>query len=144
MKTSAIVLFIAALFPVLNATTSEAANAPSTNHVWQHHIQAWSDRDLDGIVSDYSQDSFLVVNGRTYFGRDEIRSVFRRLFEIFNHGNSEIDPVVLKDRTVFITWHFTPLGEAEVFGTDTFLIENGVIAVQTIASPLYEVQPEKI
>ena len=124
---------------------SVAAQAPlsetktqATQVVWQHYIQSWESPDLDAIVSDYSSDSVLIVNGRIYVGTAQIREVFKCLFQIFDQGANRIDPAVVRDRIVYITWHFTPKREFEFFGTDTFVIENGVISVQTIASPLYE------
>ena len=143
MKNPVVILMLTVL-PLL-ATFSASAregNASATDRVWQHHVQAWSERDLDGIVSDYSNSSFLIVNGRTYIGQSEIRKVFQRLFQIFSAGKNQIDTPTLRDRIVYITWHFTPRGEAETFGTDTFVIEIGAISVQSIASPLYEIQPE--
>lgn len=117
--------------------------APSTDQVWQHHIEAWSNRDLNGIVADYNDDSVLVLNGKTFKGPTEIRSVFTQLFEIFDHGQNKIDPAFLQDRFVYITWHFTPNHNQEFFGSDTFVIEKGKIVLQTIASELYEQFPVK-
>lgn len=119
---------------------TSTANA-DTESVWQHHISAWSSRDLNAIVSDYDEKSLLIVNGKSFMGRNEIRKVFTELFNIFDHGSNRIDPVIIYDRIVYITWHFTPNNLKEFYGTDTFVIENGKIRVQTIASPLYDQFP---
>lgn len=126
------------LLPTAKANSLIASKIQTTDSVWQHHIQSWSRRDLEAIVSDYNENSLMIVNGRMYLGKDQIRSVFRNLFEIFDNGVNKIDPAIVKDRIVYITWNFTPKDREEFFGTDTFVIENGVISVQTIASPLYE------
>lgn len=115
--------------------------ATDTNGVWEHHIKAWVGRDLDAIASDYSKDSIMIVNNTIYRGPEEIKKVFERLFEIFDDGENEIDPVVIEGRIVYITWRFTPTGNKQYFGTDTFVIENGKIKVQTIASELYDQYP---
>lgn len=113
-----------------------------TEKVWQHHIEEWNKRSLDGIVSDYDQSSILIVNGKTFKGQEQIRKVFQSLFHIFDNGENKIDPVVINGRIVYITWHFLPTGAPrEYYGTDTFVIENGKIKVQTIASQLYDVYP---
>ncbi|MCX6116734.1 MAG: hypothetical protein NT027_04275, partial [Proteobacteria bacterium] len=67
-------------------------------------------------------------------------NVFVQLFKIFDDGVNRIDSPILIDRFVYITWHFTPSGMKEYFGTDTFVIEDGKIVLQTIASPLYDIR----
>jgi hypothetical protein len=120
------------------ASAAGASPDPTTESVWSHHIAAWEARDLDAIVSDYDDDSVLILNGQLFQGRDAIKNVFAQLFQIFDGGENRIDQPLLQNRIVYITWHITPTGGAEFYGTDTFVIENGVINVQTIASPLYD------
>lgn len=110
----------------------------TTEAVWSHHIAAWDARDLESIASDYGDDSILVLNGQMFRGRLAIKSVFGQLFQIFDRGQNRIDSPLLDGRVVYITWHFTPANQAAFYGTDTFLIEGGIIMVQTIASPLYD------
>jgi hypothetical protein len=131
-------LVLAALTSLAFAATGYAQ---STEQVWQHHIQAWEKQDLSEIVADYDTESVLILNNRIFKGRDAISSVFAQLFRIFDGGSNRIDTPVIVDRYVYITWHFTPTGHQEFFGTDTFVIEDGKIVLQTIASPLYEVFP---
>ena len=120
---------------------SSGAFAQSTDDVWSHHIRAWDARSVGEIAADYTEDSVLLLNNEIYKGTIEIKNVFTQLFRIFDAGVNRIDTPVVFDRIVYITWHFTPTGGSETFGTDTFVIENGKIAVQTIASPLYEAYP---
>lgn len=125
----------------LTAGRSAALTTRATEEVWKRHIDAWSKRDLDSIMSDYTEDAVVVLNNQTYEGRPAIRKVFQRLFEIFDQGENHIDTPTIKDRLVYITWHFTPRGQQTVFGTDTFVVENDAISYQTIASPLYGKYP---
>jgi hypothetical protein len=129
--------FGAALF-LLVATASFAADSRTTEQVWEHHIQSWEARDLTAIVSDYNAESVLIVNGNVFRGRAEIEQVFSKLFAIFDGGINRIDPPTVVGRIVYLTWHFTPMGLSEFYGTDSFVIEDGIISVQTIASPLYD------
>ncbi|WP_146132500.1 nuclear transport factor 2 family protein [Streptomyces solincola] len=118
------------------------STAAGTTAVWQRHIGAWGRQDLDAIMSDYTEDAVLVLNNQVYEGRAAIRPVFERLFDIFGQGDNRIDEPVIRAGLVHITWHFTPHGSpAPVFGTDTFVVKGDAIAVQTIASPLYERYP---
>lgn len=120
---------------------ADSMPSQSVNAVWNHHIEAWSARDLDKIISDYNDESIMIVNGQVFKSKMEIRRVFQRLFEIFDNGSNRIDPVIVAGRVVYITWHFQPQAGYEFYGTDTFVIENGKITVQTIASPLYDYFP---
>jgi hypothetical protein len=122
---------------------SASALAQSTNEVWQHHIDSWGQRDVEALTGDYTENSILIINGEKFRGTSAIKNAFLQLFGIFDHGAQRIDPVVIDGRIVYITWHFTPTAKAEFFGTDTFVVEQGKIMIQTIASPLYDVFPVK-
>ena len=117
---------------------SAGAMALTTQEVWQHHIDAWVNRDLDAIVSDYDHSSVMILNNRVYKGQGEIREVFKNLFLIFDQGSNQITPATIEGRVIFITWRFTPIADRQYLGTDTFIIEKGKIKVQTIASDLYD------
>jgi predicted SnoaL-like aldol condensation-catalyzing enzyme len=118
--------------------TTMRASAQTTEEVWNHHMAAWDSQDLNAIMDDYTEKSLLIVNNEIVRGKDNIRAVFARLFDLFSRGQNRIDPATLDGRIVYITWHFTPQDDQEYFGTDTFVVEDGTISVQTIASPLYD------
>lgn len=115
-----------------------AGSAPAsetTEAVWSHHIEAWSARDLDAIVSDYSEESVVILNGDVYRGTKDIRALFRSLFETFDHAKDhQIAPAKVIGKIVYITWeaHFEQTGKT--VGTDTFVIVDGKIHYQTIAA----------
>ncbi|GLO60623.1 hypothetical protein MACH09_11310 [Vibrio sp. MACH09] len=129
---------LAALLFSMTAFSASAKTAP-TGQVWQEHIDAWVARDLDGIAVHYDQNSLMIVNNVMFRGPQEIRKVFEYLFHRFDNGSNAIDPAIVDDRTIYITWNFTPSEKKEaIYGTDTFFVEDGIIKVQTIASKLYE------
>ena len=110
-----------------------------TQNVWEHHINAWGQKDLDAILSDYDESAFVIINNKVFQGHDQIRSVFSQLFELFSHGNNNIQPAVVKAQTIYITWKFTPNGFGGFAGTDSFVVLDGKIQAQTIASEVYEI-----
>ena len=128
---------------LLTTIHGQVAFARSTNEVWDHHIQGWEARSVEAIVSDYSDESVLVLNNQIFKGRDQIAHVFIQLFKIFDKGFNRIDEPLVLDRFVYITWNYTPTGDREFFGADTFVIESGKIVLQTIASTLYGAYPVK-
>ena len=118
---------------------SQITYAQSVEETWEHHIDAWEARDIERIISDYNEESILILNNKIHKGLDDIKKVFLKLFQIFDNGINRIDPVTIEGRVIFITWYFTPKGSSmEYFGTDTFIVEDSKISVQTIASPLYD------
>ena len=128
------------LFATVLAVPQAFATTPG--EIWEHHIEAWGTQDLDTILEDYTDTSLLVINGQEFLGKNEIRIVFARLFEIFDGGENTISPVLIRDSLVYITWMYQPLNsERPFFGTDTFLIEEGKIRIQTIGSALYRTYP---
>jgi ketosteroid isomerase-like protein len=64
---------------VLGAVFTSTSMAQTTNEVWNHHIHAWQTRNLDAIVSDYSEDSVLILNNHVFKGTRAIKNVFTRL-----------------------------------------------------------------
>jgi len=127
---------LVAYYPWLPYETTD-----ETREVWEHHIDAWDARDLDAIMADYAGDSILINNNKVYRGIEEIRSVFEPLFWLFSHGENIIDPAVIEEEVIYITWHFTPYNDHLYDGTDSFVVQNGIIKYQTIASLLYEKYP---
>ncbi|MEB3281787.1 MAG: nuclear transport factor 2 family protein [Lyngbya sp.] len=112
-----------------------------TKQVWEHHIQAWDNSDLEDIMSDYSEDSILILNNTLYKGIDQVACVFDSLFDIFANGNNIIAPETIEGEVIYITWNYTPFNDDSYDGTDSFVVRNGVIEYQTIASRLYEQYP---
>ena len=115
----------------------------TTQKVWDHHIASWSIKDIDAILSDYSENAFVIVNNKVYEGHDQIRSVFVQLFDLFSHGINQIQPAVVKAQTIYILWNFHPDGFGSFVGTDSFVVEDGKIQAQMIASELYVMFPLK-
>lgn len=111
-----------------------------TKRVWQEHIQAWDASDLDAIMEHYTEESVMILNNSMLQGTKAIRNVFANLFKLFNDGENKIDPAVIEGEVVYIIWNFKPGAEngKSYFGSDTFVVQNGLITYQTIASQLYE------
>lgn len=120
-----------------------AGTADETKKVWAEHIQAWDARDLDGIMVHYTEESIMIVNNRVYRGTQAIRKVFQHLYNLFDNGENIITPAVIEEQVIYITWNFTPTNNSEYFGTDSFVVQKGMIKYQTIASKLYDTYPVK-
>jgi hypothetical protein len=107
----------------------------TTEAVLDHHLDAFTDQDLDETLADYSEDSVVITNMGVFRGLDEIEGLFADLYDEFAQAGSEVD---LERKTVegeyaYIVWNGeTPDNDYE-FCTDTFVIREGTIHRQTFA-----------
>jgi hypothetical protein len=110
----------------------------TTQAVLDHHLQQLASANLDGLMSDYTDDSTLVMADAAYRGRDEIRGFFAQAVEMFAQPGAEL--VLRQTRvdgdTAIIVWDGdTPQVRVD-FATDSFIIRDGKILVQTFAAKM--------
>ena len=113
-----------------------ATQVDVTRHVLEHHLGALGAGDLDGILSDYVDDSLLIGPDGALKGKQAIRGFFDGvLASLFKPGTYTftIDILHVADDVAYIVWHADCASANVVFAADTFLIRNGKIAVQTFA-----------
>lgn len=105
-----------------------------TKAVVEHHLEALKAGDVEETLADYTDDSVLIVPGAVLKGLGAIRPAFTQACEtLFKPGTFqfELESLDVEGEIGFITWHATfEAGEA-TFGTDTFVVRDGKIAVQT-------------
>ena len=62
----------------------------STADILSHHRKCFAERDLDGIVSDYSPDAVFFDDSGARRGRDAIRAAFEGLFREFGKPGASL------------------------------------------------------
>ena len=105
-----------------------------TKDVLDHHLAAFGAGDVDEILKDYTDDSVLLTADGAIRGRDELRAAFTSFFSgLFAPGSYEfaMDAVHVEGDVAYIVWHASCEPGDIAQGTDTFLIRDGTIAVQT-------------
>jgi hypothetical protein len=114
----------------------------STESVLNHHGQTFAAGDLDGIMEDYNGGFGPHRAGDgTLTGLDSIRGAFAGFFEgLFKPGSYEftMDRVEIVGDVGYIVWHSVNQGAEVTLGTDTFMLRDGKIAVQTFAARVEE------
>ena len=111
----------------------------TTRQVLEHHLAALAAGNLDELLSDYTEDSTVIGPAGAVKGRQAIRPLFESsLASLFKPGTYEftLDMLHAADDVAYIVWHANCASADIVFGTDTFLIRNGKIAVQTFAAKI--------
>lgn len=99
-----------------------------------HHLQALGQGDFEAILSDYAEDSVLFTPNGPVRGLEELRAFFADFLANTPPEFMQGLQILRQDcvgETAYVLWKsekFAPLG------TDTFIIRQGKIIVQTFAA----------
>ena len=98
-----------------------------TQQVFEHHGSALMSRDIDEVMKDYTEDSVMITNlsGVTK-GLVGIRAVFEAPSDL---SGIQLLASHFESDVAYITWK----ADGIPFGTDTFIVRDGKILVQTVA-----------
>ena len=111
---------------------TEAAIQPEA--VVNHHIQAIMKRDLEAVISDYREDAVVFSPQGPVAGRDAIRELTASFMELVTDEFVKNFKTIRQDaagEVVYVLWQVEGL---VALGTDTFVVRDGKIAVQTFAT----------
>jgi len=109
--------------------------AGTTQDVLQHHLDCFGKGDLDGIMADYTAASRLFTPNGVLKGLDPIRQLFTTLFREFTKPGLSFDMTRqdVDGDTAYIVWKAETADNRYELGTDTFVIKEGKIVMQTFA-----------
>jgi hypothetical protein len=99
--------------------------------VFAHHGQSLGAEDLEGIVSDYTDDAILIVQQQIYRGKDGARQVFTQLLRDVPQAQWELATVFSED-VLYLAWKAAGGGRKVEDGIDTFIFRDGMIRAQTV------------
>jgi len=121
-----------------SATEEAVIVSDASRSVLLRHLRSFQDNNLEGIMSDYTDESVLVTQDAVFKGPDEIKAFFTGLIAEFPKQNSsfELDKVTVNGELVYIVWHGKTPSLNIPFATDTFIIRDGKISQQTFAGQL--------
>ena len=114
----------------------------STSEVLDRHLKAFSEHNLDGVLADYSPDAVLFVPTGPLKGPDAIQPLFQGLISEFAKPGSSF---TMKQRCIegdhaYIIWSAETADNSYEFATDTFVVSNGKIVLQSFAA---KVKPKR-
>jgi ketosteroid isomerase-like protein len=111
-----------------------ARKSPDTKSVVQNHLQAFVEqRGIDAILRDYDDEARFLGEGRTYYGKGEIRHFFEAFIASLPPNaisRFSLRTLSVEGEIAYITWS---AGSDVLLGTDTFVVRNGKIVSQTFA-----------
>jgi hypothetical protein len=127
---------VAATFALtLPATAHENTASAMTEMVLDHHLKAFGEADIAAILEDYTADSVLITPGGPVQGHEQLRSLFETFFAEFAKPGAvfEMKQRVIEGQVAYIVWTAETADNVYELATDTFLVQDGKIAVQTFA-----------
>jgi len=119
--------------PLAGAPRSAHAATATTKTVLDHHLGAFA-KGLDEIMKDYTASSVILTHDQRYQGIAAIRSFFDGFLQSVKPGFWEafkISAQAIDGDVAYLVWEAKPFVN---HATDTLVIRQGKIAVQTFTS----------
>jgi len=110
----------------------------STKEVLDHHLKCFGEGDLEGILSGYAQHAVLFTPEGPLRGTDAIRPLFESMIAEFGKPGAVFS---MKQQSVegdhaYILWAAETADNVYEMATDTFLVRDGKIVVQSFAGKI--------
>src|ERR1700684_395797 len=118
------------------------SDTATTQEVLAHHLEFFGKLDLAATMADYADESTFFSQGGVLHGSNAIRQFFGTLFEEFEKPGMSFDLLqqeVYGD-TAFIVWTAESADNVFEIGTDTFIVQDAKIVIQTFAG---KISPKK-
>lgn len=115
------------------STSTEISRVRSTQEVFEHHLHAFS-QGLDALVSDYTEQSCIVLQNGSLHGISAIRQFFEGFLQGLPPGFWQAFEIQRQDvhaDVAYLVWSAKPF---VALATDTLLVRDGRIQVQTFTS----------
>jgi ketosteroid isomerase-like protein len=106
--------------------------------VFAHHAQVLGAGDLDGIVSDYTDDAVFITPAGVLRGKDGIRQAFTKLLSDVPNAAWELPTQIYEGDILLLEWKAESARTRVEDGIDTFVFRNGLIRVQTVRYTLLQ------
>jgi ketosteroid isomerase-like protein len=110
----------------------------STENVINHHLKAFADRDLKGVLSDYAPGIVFFTQNGPLKGVEEIKPLFQALIAEFGKPGATF---TMKQQFVegdhgYIWWTGETADNVYELGTDTFVVREGKIVAQSFTGKI--------
>jgi SnoaL-like domain len=112
--------------------TMEATTARTPQEVFQHHGEVLMAEDLDGIVSDYTEDALFITPDGVLRGKEGVREGFVKLLGDVPGASWDLPTQIFEDDILLLEWKAESEKVKVEDGIDTFVFRDGLIRVQTV------------
>ena len=110
----------------------------STKDVLDHHLKAFSEGDLAGILSDYAPGAVMFTRDGLLKGADAMRPLFQALISEFGKPGARftLERQSIDGDYAYIVWTAETADNLYEVATDTFVVQNGKITAQSFTSKI--------
>ena len=108
----------------------------STQDVINHHLEAFGSGSVEGILEEcYTDDSVMISSDGVLKGKGQIRTMIDQFIGDFSKPGAsfEMGQMIVEGEVAYITWTAETADIRYDLGSETYLIRDGKIAVQTVA-----------
>jgi ketosteroid isomerase-like protein len=108
----------------------------STKAVLDNHLKCFGEGDLQGILSDYAPDAVLFTPEGPLRGAEGMRPLFQALITEFGKPGAafRMKQQFVEGEYAYIVWTAETAENVYEVGTDTFVVRDGKIVVQTFTA----------
>ena len=113
----------------------------STEEVLDHHVRVLAQGELEEVLKDYAEDAVLIQPDGIVRGHDELRAFFKNSIEncLPPDARQTVEIRRVCGQMAYIVWNAESRFCRIPFGTDTFVVQNGKIVMQSYAGITEEV-----
>ena len=110
----------------------------STKDVLDHHLKAFGERDLQGVLSDYAAGAVFFAPQGPLRGPDAIRPLFQAMMAEFAKPGAafSMKQQVVEGDYAYILWTAETADNLYELGTDTFVVRDGKIVAQSFTGKI--------
>jgi ketosteroid isomerase-like protein len=110
----------------------------STKDVIDHHLKAFGERDLKGVLADYAPDAVLFTSQGSLRGPDAIRPLFQAMIAEFAKPGAafRMQRQFVEGDHAYILWDGETAENVYELGTDTFVVRDGKIVAQSFTGKI--------
>ena len=108
----------------------------STQDILNHHLGCFGEGDIEGILSDYTEDTVLEIPDAQIKGLDGLREFFTGLLEDFGKAppTFEMLRLAVHGEFAYIVWKAQTADIDYHIGSDTFVVRDGKIVYQAFTA----------
>ena len=108
----------------------------STKDVLDHHLKAFDQGDLEGVLSDYASDAVFLTKDGARRGVDAIRPLFEALIAEFEKPGTTFNmkQQLVEGDYAYILWTAKTADNVYELATDTFVVREGKIVAQSFTA----------
>ena len=110
----------------------------TTKDIINHHLHAFAERDLQGVLSDYAPDAVFFTSQGPLRGLVAIRPLFQTLIAEFSKPGAvfSMKQQLIEGDYAYILWGAETADNVYELGTDTFVVRGGKIVAQSFTGKI--------